>query len=445
MPVISGPLDIEGNRVSLAETNFFPITREDNAGLYAVKYSVDVSPAISVDATLGYSTQYNQETEYRALPAALGLGSNRWTTRDRDSSGYHAEVTGNFELGERHLLTAGVLYQAAEGTQKIPVIFDRRVPEVIGLASTSGGKQQTQAVYVQDQYSVLDNLDVFLGVRYDRWSNTGGFQQLAPDPRTNFADRSQTSVNPKLSVVYSPLAATTLRASIGTAFRPPTLDELYVNSSHGGTQTIGNPDLEPEEVQAWEIGVVQQFPTATRVAATYYQNKLKDWIYRRTISAPSDPLTVRVMENAAEGESNGLELELTQRITAYLDMFANAAWLDAMITRSDTQPGLVGKTIPQIPEYMYNIGLDLHAGDYRGSLALRHVGDAYSRDDNLDTNNGVRGGIDPYTTLDGKLIYSGWDKVSLSLAVNNLLDERYYQSFGRSAGRSVFGELILNF
>lgn len=445
MPVISGALNIEGNRVTLAESNFFPITREDNAGMYAVKYNVEISPAISLKAQVGYSEQFNQETEYRALPAALGLGSARWTTRDRESSGVHAEVTGDVEIGERHLLTAGIYYQAAEGTQKIPVIFDRRVPEVIGLASTSGGKQQTQAVYLQDQYTVLDNLDIFLGVRYDHWSNTGGFQQLAPDPRTQFADRSQTSVNPKLSVVYSPLAATTLRASVGTAFRPPTLDELYVNSSHGGTQTIGNPNLEPEKVTAWELGFVQQFPTNTRVGATYYQNKMEDWIYRRVISAPADPLRVQVLENAAEGESNGIELDVTQRITSYLDVFANATWMDATITRSATQPQLVGKTITQIPDYMYNVGLALHAAAYKGSLTLRKVGDAFSREDNLDNHNGVRGGIDPYTTLDGKIIYTGWDKISLSLAVNNLLDERYYQSFGRSAGRSVFGELILNF
>lgn len=94
---------------------------------------------------------------------------------------------------------------------------------------------------------------------------------------------------------------------------------------------------------------------------------------------------------------------------------------------------------------MYNLGVDLHAQSYKGSLMLRRVGDAFSRDDNLDTAKGVRGGIDPYTTLDGKFIYTGWDKVSLSLSVNNMLDEKYYQSFGRTPGRTVFGEVAVNF
>lgn len=445
VPVTSGNLDIEGNRVTLSESNFFPITRKNEAGMYALKYSIDISPAITFKANLGYSKQFNRETEFRALPAALGLGSSRWTTRDRDSDAIHAEVLGNFQLGERNLLTAGLLYQTADGKQKIPVIFDRRVPEVIGLASASGGKQETQAIYIQDQLKVLDNLNLFLGARYDRWSNTDGFQELGPNPRTRFSDRSQTSFNPKLSVVYSPLADTTLRASAATAFRPPTLDELYVNSSHGTTQTIGNPNLKPEKVTSWEVGIVQYFPTATRVGATYYNNTLKDLIYRRATTPPGAPLTIQVLENAAEGETKGIEFDVLQRITPYLNLVANATWLDATITSSPNRPELAGKTIPQIPKHIYNIGIDLNAKDYKGSLMLRRVGDAFSRDDNTDVARGVRGGIDPYTTLDAKAVYAGWQKVSLSLSVMNILDKRYFQSFGQMPGRSVFGELIVKF
>src|SRR3569623_119720 len=97
-------------------------------------------------------------------------------------------------------------------------------------------------------------------------------------------------------------------------------------------------------------------------------------------------------------------------VTSYLDVFANATWLDAKITRSDTQPLLAGKTMSQIPDYLYNVGLDLHAAAYRGSLTLRGVGDAFSRDDNLDFFFFVRGCIEIYTSLDGKVIYAGWDK-----------------------------------
>ncbi|MDC4205921.1 MAG: TonB-dependent receptor [Candidatus Manganitrophus sp.] len=456
-PVISGTLNIEGNRVTLSERNFFPITREDEASLYALQYSLEVTPAISVKANLGYQSQFNRETEFRDVPTnfLVGLGfptgtTAAWTTRDRDSNAIHGELLSNMQLGERNLLTIGVLYQTAKGDQRIPVLRDRRVPEALGIASKSGGEQQTQAIYLQDQLRVLDNLTVYLGGRYDRWENTDGFQEVVETTgftSRRFEDRSQNSFNPKVSVVYSPFTSTNLRASVGTAFRPPTLDDLYVNSVHGTSRTIGNPELDPEEVFAWEVGFVQDLPTGTRIGATYFVNEIEDMIFRRTIGVdPIDPaIQVRQLENADEAETKGIEVDLTQRITSYLGLFANYTRMDAEITSYPANAALEGNTIPLVPEYIYNIGLDLTAGSFIGSLVYQGVGDAFARDDNTDIVNGVRGGHDPYKVLDAKVIYNGWEKVSTSLAVNNILDKEYFQSFGRFPGRTWFGELIVHF
>ncbi len=38
-----------------------------------------------------------------------------------------------------------------------------------------------------------------------------------------------------------------------------------------------------------------------------------------------------------------------------------------------------------------------------------------------------------------------WYRLPLSLAVNNILDKRYFQSFGQMPGRSVYGEVIVKF
>src|SRR5690606_34822167 len=128
----------------------------------------------------------------------------------------------------RSLLTVGASYQTAKGDQQIPVLRDRRVPHVIGIANQSGGEQVTQAVFLQDRLTVLDNLTVYLGARYDRWENKDGFQEAVDSTgftRTEFDDQSRNSFNPKVAVVYSPFDSTNVRASVGTAFRPPTLDD----------------------------------------------------------------------------------------------------------------------------------------------------------------------------------------------------------------------------
>ncbi len=458
-PVISGNLDIDGNRVTLTERNFNPVTRVDEASLYALQYNADISTELTIKANLGYQSQFNSETEFRDVPTAflegeLGFPTGTtaaWTTRDRDSSTIYAELLGTMQLGDRNLLTMGVLYEVAEGDQQIPVLRDRRVPIVIGIANRSGGEQNTQAIYLQDRLTLLDNLTVYLGGRYDRWENANGFQEAVDNTGastlTLFEDRSQTTFNPKVSAVFSPTPSTNLRASVGTAFRPPTLDDLYVNSVHGSARTLGNPDLDPEEVTAWEVGFVQDLPTGTRIGVTYFQNEIENMIFRRAIGPDPDDATidVRQLENANEAETKGVEFDLSHRFTPYLSLFANYTWLDAEITRYEANPALEGKTIPLIPEYLYNIGLDLNYGSFIGTVVYQGVGDAFGRDDNSDVVNGVRGGFDPYEVLDLKVTYTGWEKISASLAVNNVLDEEYSRSFGRSPGRTFYGELSVHF
>lgn len=67
-PVTGGTLDIEGNRVTLSERNFNPVTREDEASVYALQYNADINPEISIKANLGYQSQFNSETEFRDVP-----------------------------------------------------------------------------------------------------------------------------------------------------------------------------------------------------------------------------------------------------------------------------------------------------------------------------------------------------------------------------------------
>ena len=78
------------------------------------------------------------------------------------------------------------------------------------------GFQVTQAVFLQDSLTVLDNLTVYLGARYDRWENKDGFQEAVDSTgftRTEFDDQSRNSFNPKVAVVYSPFDSTNVRAS----------------------------------------------------------------------------------------------------------------------------------------------------------------------------------------------------------------------------------------
>jgi vitamin B12 transporter len=70
---------------------------------------------------------------------------------------------------------------------------------------------------------------------------------------------------------------TKLKASLGTGFKAPTLDELFV--SFPQFDFFANPDLKPETSTGYDLGFEQQVPGGTaRFGATYFHNAIHNLI-----------------------------------------------------------------------------------------------------------------------------------------------------------------------
>lgn len=155
-------------------------------------------------------------------------------------------------------------------------------------------------------------------------------------------------------------SATRLRASVGTAFREPTFDEVLPSSF-----STGNPDLEPERSTSWEVGAVQQL-AAGRVAlgATYFQQRFGNMIDYFSATFPGR------YENVAAARARGTELEA--RLVPAEGWSADAS-LTLVKTRVETAGfgGALsdGRALLRRPERSATAGLT-RAGA-RGSLAAR--------------------------------------------------------------------------
>ncbi len=93
----------------------------------------------------------------------------------------------------------------------------------------------------------FDQLRTTIGARYDyeKIQSKSAFNQF----------------NPKLGLVYDLVGDTiygrdeaSLRASVGTGFRAPSLGEIYSNTQTGGVSIVPNPNLLPERSLSEEIG-----------------------------------------------------------------------------------------------------------------------------------------------------------------------------------------------
>jgi iron complex outermembrane receptor protein len=74
----------------------------------------------------------------------------------------------------------------------------------------------------------------------------------------------------------------------------------------------------------------------------------------------------------------------------------------------------------------------------------RYYSKIYSNSENKDTEEGVYGTYEPAFLLDAKVTLTPLKWVELSLSMNNILDEDYYQYY-KYDGRTVFAELALRF
>ena len=84
----------------------------------------------------------------------------------------------------------------------------------------------------------------------------------------NYGGATGASVDPKVALRWQALPSIGFRASLGTTFRGPTLNQIVADDSSNSLQyvgatgafkridTKGNPDLEPEEAVTVNVGLL---------------------------------------------------------------------------------------------------------------------------------------------------------------------------------------------
>ncbi|MFQ6371515.1 TonB-dependent receptor plug domain-containing protein [Shewanella sp. YIC-542] len=152
--------------------------------------------------------------------------------------------------------------------------------------NSAGGDRNVKAAYFEFLVPVLEDLELSLAGRYDKYSDYGS------------------DFSPKVSVRYEPLDGLVLRASYGKGFRAPTLDILTQKTSFSADSVddpatcalfgytdgcpsngiqidayrIANPDLESESSTQIAAGIAYQPAEWFNFAVDYYNIKVDNRI-----------------------------------------------------------------------------------------------------------------------------------------------------------------------
>jgi vitamin B12 transporter len=244
-------------------------------------------------------------------------------------------------------------------------------------------------------------LRVVAGIRFDRHSVFGS------------------STNPRVSVVASLDPSTSVRASYGTAFRAPSIGELYY-------PFFGNPNLDPERSRSYEIGATRA-DGPVRLDVAVFRNDIRDLIQY-------DPVR-QTNGNVGRARTEGVEASAAVPLTGALRGRLSYTYLRA--TDETTGEALVRR-----PRHRGGLDLFWTGGAWSASTTVIYVG----RRPDFQSAPPFGTTEDPsYLRVDFHAEYR-LGSFSPFLTVENAGDRRYEEASGFPARRRrVWGGLIAAF
>lgn len=220
------------------------------------------------------------------------------------------------------------------------------------------------------------------------------------------------SMNPRVGASVKLPGDTVLRASAGTAFKTPTLNDLYWSDPIW--QMYGNAALSPEKSQSLGLGAEKKFGESASLSLDYYRTSITDLILWDW-----DIVTnITQAKNVGGAETYGFEAKYEQKFGKGLLGFASAT-LQEVLDEKDITAANVGKLIPYSPRLKYSAGVKLLNNI---ALTLRYVGDRFA-----DAGNLVK--VPEYTLVDLSL-KRDFGAYHAGLDIDNLFNQVYYESVG---------------
>ncbi len=278
-------------------------------------------------------------------------------------------------------------------------------------------RQTSLGLYAEDDWRLGDTLTLNLGARGDSLETKNeagnGFTAGAQDD-LGWNLHAGLTWKPAKSWSHTLLAASSYRSA-------DILERFKLIDLGGGQQLKGDPDLKPETSLMLEYGLhYQAGPWGADLRL--FTNTIYDYISQKRQSA-----TLLVMHNVGEARIQGAELEGRLRLGPGWTLFANLAALEGRDESSD-------QTLPDVAPVSGQAGLAWERGRCWSRLDTR-----WALEQN-DTPDGVPG-VEGYVTLNAAFRYRlPWERLthSLTLAVDNILDEKYQNYLANSRGIQLY-------
>jgi iron complex outermembrane receptor protein len=443
--VYSGALNIDGFAYTIAPSAFANGTYklDEEHWMQALSLRGEPSANLSWEAV---ATLYDyghdvQRTPATALPGALTGGAG--TILDLGGTGWRTQdARALWTATPRQTLTLGLHHDRYELGSDRYSTADWISGDRGALAAASLGKTQTDALYLEDAVRVTPELGLTLGVRQEHWRAFDGLNySLAPSLSVRQPRLSADRTSPKAVLAWRPDADWRVTASIGQAYRFPTVSELYQAVTVGQELRTPNPDLNPEKALSTELSAERSWSRG-RVRLSLFTEDIDDALISQS-AAIGPGQFVSFVQNVDKVRSRGVEAAAEARdvLFAGLDLSGSVTWVDSEIREDAANPAAVGKRTPQLPRLRWSAVATWRATERLTlTTAARYSSRPYGTIENTDTVGHTYQGFEGYFVVDARATWKIDRHWSAAIGVDNL-NNRDYFLFHPFPQRSVQAEL----
>ena len=256
------------------------------------------------------------------------------------------------------------------------------------------------SVYVQDQISFGDHIDVVAGVRYDNFDIDG--TDLLPAVDRPFA-RKDEKVSPRLGLIFKPQENISLYGSYSQSFLPRSGDQFLA-------LTVTQQNLAPEKFTNYEIGAKWDVQPNLNLTLAVFQ-------LERSNATTPDPRNPVASINIGTTRTQGIELAVTGNITPSWQVHGGYSYQDATLAGNDSV------RLGQVPRHQASLWNRYDFNDrFAAGLGIIHQSSQFAAIRTAPNTTK----LPAFTRVDAAFYYDLSDALQLQLNVENLFDTDYY-------------------
>ncbi len=364
-----------------------------------------------------------QNENYRRLSESMR--GTTYTAFDVDSDRTDMGIDGSFSIQAHpnHLITLGG--DIRKGKVNASDIYRTSTDR-----ADNKGILTIYGVWLQDEMSFMqDRLTITGSLRFDKANfGDGSFvSTISPFNRISgsLKDNSWTAVTPRLSARYRWTPDFSTYLSYGQGFRASILDDLCRSGIMWGIYKIANPDLKPEKIDSFEVGVDYTAIKDLKLTSSIYYSIGKDFLYYLPTGESLDNRPLYRRENIGKVKSYGAEIGSNYQISKGINAFLNYTYSKAYIDEFEKNRTLEGQELTRTPKSQLKGGVTFLNPYVNVSLYGLY------KDSQYVYTNEVRqttARLDSYITAGMKIWKEITKGLTLTVGGDNLFNKRYIES-----------------